>query len=138
MLNIRNIDALVLFDYLKTEEGKDVAESIVYGKSPNITHHCDPSQWAFNIDSACKKVSTTLPSKNVLKQLAIDKFILEKKQYFNLSWEETQNVWNNIMIGIILKTFNSKDFVWNNGKIESISGLNFLDVARITNDARFV
>jgi len=137
MLKIKNVDALVLFDYVKTEEGKDVVENIVYGKVAWRAPE-DVEQWALNIDASAKKVSTLPPSKNILKQLAIDKFVLEKKKQLNLSWDETRNVMNNIMIGIILKTIHSKDFVWNDGKIESISGLDFLDVARIPNDAGFV
>lgn len=140
MFQIKNLDALVLFDYVKTDEGKDAVENLVYGKPLAFSVENDPdaSVLARNIDASVKKISTALPSKNVLKQMAIDKFVLEKKSLLNLSWEQTQNVWNNIMIGIILKTIHSKDFVWKNGKIESISGLDFPDETRVANDARFV
>jgi hypothetical protein len=131
MLKIKNLHALELFAYVKTDEGKDLVENWVYGKAlpGNVSKHVSEDFETLGkvIDANVKKICAPLPSKNVLKQLAIDKFILEKKDQLNLTWEQTQNAWNNIMVGLILKTIQSKDFVWNNGKIESIAGLDFLN-----------
>jgi len=139
MFRIKNLEALSLFEFVRTDEGRDAVENLVYGKPAGCSIEGDSApEIARRIDASVKKISTTLPSKNVLKQMAIDKHVLDKKIELDLSWEETQNAWNNIMIGIILKTVHSKDFVWNDGKLERVSGLDFPDVTRVANDARFV
>lgn len=142
MLKIQNYKAFELLEYVRTEEGKDVVENLIYGNPiPNsISKHSisDVQHFSKMIDLHCKKVCGQQPSKNVLKQLAIDKFILEKKEQLKLSWEQTHRVWNNVMIGLILKTIHSKDFVWKDGKIESIAGFDFFNETCISNDTGFI
>ena len=141
---MKDIDLLELFRYLKTEEAKDLVEAYVKqthvssGAAKILQQKTDLEAIAFQLDNYVKKVPTVTPSKNVLKQLAIDNYVLKKKEEKRLSWKETHELLNTIVIGLILKTISSKDFVWNNGEIEFITGLDFFDKSEISNNAGYV
>jgi hypothetical protein len=144
MVLLKNLDALELFAFVKTDEGRDILENWIRNKpvpvwvAKAMQQSLDLSAKGALIDANVKKITTIAPSKNIYKQLAIDKFVLKKQKDFTLSWQETHDLWNSIMIGIILKGLHLKDFVWQNGEIESISGIDFSDKTRVSNNAGFI
>jgi len=65
--------------------------------------------------------------KKNLKKVLVEKFVLGKKEQFNLSISKTRNLLSFIMISVSFKTLSSKDIVLEDGIIKEIKGIRFTD-----------
>jgi len=66
----------------------------------------------------------TIRKKNV-KDLLYEKFVLDNKEKYNLTWQQSKHLLSIILLCMIFKTISSKDIIYKNGKIETINGFEF-------------
>jgi hypothetical protein len=63
--------------------------------------------------------------KKNIKDLLIEKFVIDKKKEFNLSSAQSKLLLSKIFTGIIFKILKNKDIIFENGKIMNIEGISF-------------
>lgn len=72
-----------------------------------------------------KKNSWIDIKKKNIKLLLIQKFIIDKAKEYSLEVQQIKKLFNQIIIGLLLKTINKNDIVYNNCKIQDINCLCF-------------
>lgn len=63
--------------------------------------------------------------KKNIKVLLIQQYIINKGKLFSLQPQQIKDVYNKIIIGLLLKTINKNDIVYSNSSIQDISCLKF-------------
>jgi hypothetical protein len=66
----------------------------------------------------------TIRKKNV-KDILYEKFVLDNKEKYSLTWQQSKYLLSMIMLSMIFKTITSKDIIYKNGKIEHVNGFEF-------------
>ena len=80
-----------------------------------------------NIENEIKegrKNWSNIRKKNI-KDLLIEKFVLDMKKKYSLTFKQTQKLLSSIYIGLIFKVFTVKDIEYDDGVIKGISGITF-------------
>ncbi len=72
----------------------------------------------------CRKSWSSIRKKNI-KDLLIEKFVLDMKTKYSLTYLQTQKLLSGIYIGLIFKVILVKDIEYVGGKIISINGIKF-------------
>lgn len=63
--------------------------------------------------------------KKIIRETLLEQFVMDKSIQFNLSVNVIHKMLCLLIIGLIFKTINSKDIIYNNGIIENINGFVF-------------
>lgn len=82
-----------------------------------------------NIENELKegrKNWSNIRKKNI-KDLLIEKYVLNMKDKYSLSYKQAQSLLSNIFTGLIFKVFTVKDIKYNDGIISEIDGITFSD-----------
>ena len=69
---------------------------------------------------------TSIRRKNI-KDLYIENYVIAMKKKYNLNIKQTRHLLSMISLGLIFKVILAKDIVYNNGIIENIKGINFVN-----------
>lgn len=71
-----------------------------------------------------KKNWGNIRKKNI-KDILIEKFVIDKKKEFHLTIQQAKNLLSRICLGLIFKVIKAKDIIYENGIILEIEGIKF-------------
>jgi len=77
-----------------------------------------------NTISESRKCWANIKKKNI-KEILIEQYVISMKQKYNLSIKQSRYLISLIFIAMIFKVINTKDIIYENGKIEKIEGIEF-------------
>jgi len=86
---------------------------------------CDFENFQNNIKNS--KDSWTSIRKKVSKDIIIEKYVTKMKKKYDLSHKQSKYLLKLIHLGIVLKTLNNKDIIYENGEIIDIEGIEIID-----------
>lgn len=118
----------------ETKNAKDVYNEIynILSKKLNILSinekmnvNCDFEDFQNNIKNS--KDSWTSIRKKISKDLIIEKYVVRMKNEYNLSYKQCRYLLKLIHLGIVLKTINNKDIIYEDGEITKIVGIEIED-----------
>lgn len=72
----------------------------------------------------CRKKWSSIRKKNI-KDLLIERYVLNMKDQYLLSFKQAQELLSHIFIGLVFKVISVKDIKYKDGVITSIDGINF-------------
>ena len=72
----------------------------------------------------CRKNWANIRKKNI-KDLLIERYVLNMKTKYSLSYKQAQNLLSTIFIGLVFKVISVKDIKYSDGSITDIEGLTF-------------
>lgn len=72
----------------------------------------------------CRKKWSSIRKKNI-KDLLIERYVLNMKEQYLLSFKQAQELLSHIFIGLVFKVISVKDIKYKDGVITSIDGINF-------------
>jgi hypothetical protein len=73
----------------------------------------------------CKKDEWNHLKKKIIRETLLEQFVLQKSIQYQLSVGVIHKMLCLLIIGLIFKTINSKDIIYNNGIIENVNGFVF-------------
>jgi len=121
------------FSYkIETKNPKQLYDDIylLFVKKLGLLSHNDKIQKKINFDNIESEIKeyrkswTNIRKKNI-KDLLIEKYVIDMKKRYLLTIKQAKNLLSMIFIGMVFKVINVKDIDYEDGVIKNINGISF-------------